>query len=89
MLLFLYRSDSSKFENTENSDYQVEDSCRDITDCPDMSINSALIDKIIKDDNIDQECRDVLTNLLNLVHYNTPLCQKNKFTRKGVVNSNS
>ena len=60
MLIFLYRSNSGEFENTENSDYQVDSSCSDITDCRDMSINGALIDEIIKDDNIEQECRDVL-----------------------------
>ena len=88
MLLFLYSSDSSKFENTENSDYQVDDSCSDITDCPYISIDSALIDEIIKDDNIEQEFRDVLTNLVKKVHDNTILCQK-KLTRKRSVNSNS
>ena len=68
MLLFLYRRDYSEFQNNENSDYQVDDSYSDITDCLDMSIDSALIEEIIKDDNIEQECRDVLTNLVNTVH---------------------
>ena len=43
-------------------------------DSPDMSIDSALIDEIIKDENIEQECRDVLINLGNTVHDNTLLC---------------
>ena len=88
MLLFLYRRDYSEFQNNENSDYQVDDSYSDITDCPDMSIDSALIEEIIKDDNIEQECRDVLTNLVNTVHGNTLLCQK-KLTRKRSVKSDS
>ena len=88
MLLSLYRSDSSEIENTENSSYQVDDSCSDTNNCPDMSIDSALIDEIIKDDNTEQECRDVLTNLVNTVHDNTLLCRK-KLSRKRPVNSNS
>ena len=36
--------------------------------CPDISIDGAPIDKIVKDNNIEQECRDVLTNLVNAVH---------------------
>ena len=73
MLLFLNMSNSSKFKNTEYSNYQADDSCSDIGDCPDMSIDSALIDDVIKDDNTEQECRDVLTNLLNTVDDNTLL----------------
>ena len=45
-----------------------------IADSPDMSIDSALIDEIIKDENIEQECRDVLINLGNTVQDNALLC---------------
>ena len=67
---------------------QCMDSCSGITDCPDVSIDSALIDDVIKDDNTEQQCWDVLTNLLNTVYGNTLLCQK-KLTRKRSVNSSS
>ena len=40
-------SNSSKFKNTEYSNYQVDDSCSDIADCPDMPIDSALIEDAI------------------------------------------
>ena len=83
MLLFLNMSNSSKFKNTEYSYYQADDSCSDIGDCPDMSIDSALIDDVIKDDNIEQECRDVLTNLLNTVHDNT-LLSRTKVIQKEI-----
>ena len=83
MLLFLNMSNSSKFKNTEYSNYQADDSCSDIGDCPDMSIDSALIDYVIKDDNTEQECRDVLTNLLNTVHDNT-LLSRTKVIQKEI-----
>lgn len=76
-------SNSSKFKNTEYSNYQADDSCSDIGDCPDMSIDSALIDYVIKDDNTEQECRDVLTNLLNTVHDNT-LLSRTKVIQKEI-----